>query len=151
MHHPFLQLALLASITVLGPASSYAEAADAEDHREPAGVENAEKIVMKITDQGLVPSTLTLRSLDGSVFFVNTTRDSLATLNVDFAGKRAHCASGNMELKENGTLGSKAPIGPRDFAIACFPQPGTYAVRAFGINGKDQATVGEVRVEGSKR
>lgn len=109
-------------------------------------VENAQKEVVKITSNGFIPNEITLSKPDASVFFVNTTTDSLITLEIDFGNKTAHCASGNMGLKE-GVLRSIKPIAPKDFAITCFPEKGNYKVTAFGITGKNTPVTSQVIVK----
>jgi len=99
---------------------------------------------MKITPAGFEPAQLSFSQLDSSVFFVNSTLDSLLSLEVDFGPKRAHCASENIEF-EGGVMRSKVPLAPQDFAIICFPERGTYEVVARGITGKPKV-VGKVVV-----
>ena len=133
----------LAGLTFAFPTRN-AAAESQDDHAE---VGNAEKKVVLISDQGFDPPVMKLKTLDGSVFFVNNTKDSLVTLNIDFGGKRAHCASGNLELSPQHQLVSKSPIAPKDFAFLCFPEKGKYAARAYGVKGKKDAVVGAVEVE----
>ena len=108
-------------------------------------LDDSTKEVVKITDQGLVPPVLTFSKLDGSVFFVNATADSLVTVKVDFGAHAAHCASPNLKL-DSGVMRSTSPIGPRDFALMCFPSAGTYAVTVEGV-GKRPALTGTVIVQ----
>lgn len=109
-------------------------------------VEAAAKETMKLTEHGVVPSTLRLKKLDGSVFFVNSTKAGLATVEVSFGERRVHCASENMKF-ENGVMHSLKPIGPRDFALMCFPDKGTYTVTVHGVDGTSKAYSGQVIVE----
>jgi len=97
----------------------------------------AVKEIVKVTPTGLEPATVTLRKLDGSVFLVNTTKESLLTFEIDFGEKHPHCASGNLTYDPaSGMMRSTKPVGPRDFALACFPDPGSYPVKVFGIGAK---------------
>ncbi len=114
---------------------------------EQSTLGNAEKKVMLISERGFDPPVMKLKTLDGSVFFVNSTKDSLITLDVDFGGKHAHCASGNMELSPSHALVSKAPIAPRDFALMCFPDKGEYTARAYGVKGRKEPIIGAVVVQ----
>lgn len=107
-------------------------AAAAEDEQRDEELDDAVKEIVKVTDHGLEPATITFDKLDSSVFFVNETKDSLVTLTVDFGKLPAHCASGNMKF-EDGKMKSIEPIGPKDFAIMCFPEKGTYAVKVDGV------------------
>ena len=115
-----------------------------EAHSEP--MPDAVKEMVKVTDRGLVPPVVTFTKLDSSVFFVNTTKDSLVSLSVNFGDLPAHCASSNMKF-ESGVFRSIAPIGPQDFAILCFPERGTYDVKVGGLGGKGGETIGKVVVQ----
>lgn len=116
---------------------AFAETTQESENQESTrgeAVEAAEKETMKLTEHGIEPQFLTLKSLDASVFFVNTTKAGLASLEIQFSGKRAHCASENMKM-ENGVMKSIKPIGPHDFALLCFPEKGDYQIRVQGIDG----------------
>ncbi len=107
----------------------------------------AEKEVMKITEKGMIPSSLSLKTLDASVFFVNATSDALITLETDFGKRRVHCASSNMKYESSGRMRSTKPIGPKDFAIMCFPERGEYVVTAYGVRSDRKPVVGKVIIE----
>ncbi len=128
-----------AALTVL-PA-----AADEAPYQGGTELPSPNKLIVKVTDKGLVPSTITLDKLDSSVFFVNTTNDSLVTVAVDFGSHEGHCASGNLKF-ENGVMHSVEPIGPKDFAVTCFPQAGTYNVKVEGIGGRKAPVTGKIVV-----
>ena len=110
-------------------------------------IESAQKEVVKVTSKGLEPSTMKLSKLDASVFFVNATKDSLVTVDVNFGGKKAHCASSNMKFNTEGHMHSVEPVGPKDFALMCFPEKGTYPVQVFGVLPNNQPLNGAVIVE----
>ena len=93
------------------------------------------KEIMRITASGAMPEQLELRGKDGSVFLLNGTRDDLLTLSVDFGAHRPHCASSNMKFDSDGVMRSVKPIGPKDFAIMCFPESGTYKISIAGLDG----------------
>ena len=40
-----------------------------------------------------------------------------------------------MKYDDKGVLYSIKPIGPKDFALACFPEKGSYEVTIAGLNG----------------
>jgi hypothetical protein len=105
------------------------------------------KEIVKMTENGFEPSSITLRKLDSSVFFLNSTRDSLVTIQVPFGERKSHCASPNLDIGKDGVIRSKKPIGPRDFALICFPEPGTYKVMAQGVRGGTKEIVGTVNVQ----
>ena len=108
----------------------------------------AEKEVVKISEKGFEPTTMHLKKEDASVFFVNATSDSLLTFEIDFGARRMHCASSNLTQDGHGVLRSSKPVGPKDFALTCFPEKGKYQVKAFGVKGKKDAFIGTVEVEG---
>jgi len=107
----------------------------------------AEKEIVKLTDRGIDPQTIILKTMDSSVFFVNVTKDSLITLNVDYGKHRLHCASSNMKFDSNGVMKTLRPIGPQDFAIMCFPEQGTYTVSVQGLGGNSKEHKSQVVVE----
>ena len=106
----------------------------------------AVKEIVKLTEGGFLPATLSLRKLDGSVFFLNATPDSLLTLQVDFRGHKTHCASPNLKIGEDGVIRSVKPIGPKDFALMCFPEIGTYKVTVEGVRGMASPVSGTIAV-----
>ena len=103
----------------------------------------AEKRVVQITANGLVPSSIELTKSDSSVFFVNASKLGRGVA-IEFGPRRKHCWTKNMEVLENGTIQTKSPVPPQDFALVCFPEPGRYAVRVLGEGVHNQ--VGEVIV-----
>lgn len=113
----------------------------------PDEVQKAEKETVKISNAGMIPQTLTLKLLDSSVFFINTTPDSLITLDADFGKRRVHCASSNMKYTPEGHMRSSEPIGPKDFALMCFPEKGIYTITAYGVAGSKKPITGRVIVE----
>ena len=98
-------------------------------------LEEAEKLVLKVSETGFEPKTITLQKSDSSIFVVNSSKASLLTLKVDFKGRKSHCASPNLVFRD-GVLTSKIPIGPKDFALFCIPDPGTYEIVAYGLTDK---------------
>ena len=104
-----------------------------------------EKEIILISDEGIVPEQVVLNKLDGSVFFVNATRSSLLTFQIEFGEHRPHCASGNLKYDKNRkALRSIEPVGPKDFALLCFPEKGTYPAKISGLdNGR---RVGAVKI-----
>lgn len=106
---------------------------------------SAQKEVVKVSEKGFEPSLLKLQREDASVFFVNTTSDALLTFEIDFAKRRAHCATSNMKLDSDGILRSAKPVGPKDFALTCFPEKGSYRVTVHGL--RNQSATGTIVVE----
>ena len=150
-----LSLTTVAASILIAPLlgiSAKAEEVKAPAHNHEAGEAHSEpmpdavKEMVKVTDHGLVPPVVTFKKLDSSVFFVNTTKDSLVSLSVNFGDLPAHCASSNMKF-ESGVFRSIAPIGPQDFAILCFPERGTYDVKVGGLGTKGGEIIGKVVVQ----
>ena len=138
----FLSCALLLNIFCC-PALSRAEVSG---DQPGLAVEAAQKEIVAIGPDGILPAQLVLTKEDASVFFVNTSADALLSLQVDFGKRRAHCASSNMSYDEKGLLKSSQPIGPKDFAIMCFPERGEYTVTVFGVGGSLKPKTGIISV-----
>lgn len=109
-------------------------------------LERSVKELMKVDERGIHPATLTLEKLDSSLFILNATDDSLISVSIDFAGKRAHCASENMRLTKEGTLTTVSPIGPRDFVVLCLPEQGSYPIRVQGVAGRPKPLEAKVNI-----
>jgi len=107
----------------------------------------SKKQILKLSDAGLEPQTLKMTTDDSIVFFLNDTNDSLTSLEVDFRGKTAHCASANMVAEEDGFVRSTKPFGPKDFATTCFHAPGTYAYTVYGLKQNPKGIKGTIVVE----
>ena len=107
--------------------------------------QEAEKVIVKIANP--LPKQIKLNKLDASVFFVNTTSDSLITLAISFEKRKVHCSSPNMKWsKEDRVLRSSEAISPKDFAVMCFPDSGTYNVSIYGLNKDGSASITKVIV-----
>ncbi len=139
---PLLHIAATFLLVALTPAALFAE--ESHEHTQP--LEEPVKEIMKVTDAGLVPSKVLFHKLDSSLFFVNASEDSLINVTVRFGSKQPHCASSNMKF-EDGSMHSVKPIGPKDFAIMCFPEKGTYEVLVEGLASKPGKVIGQVVVE----
>jgi hypothetical protein len=84
---------------------------------------------------------------DSIAFFLNDSTDSLATLEVKFGARAAHCASANMKIGDDGVIRSVRPIGPKDFASTCFHDQGTYEYTVFGLGKDTHGVKGTIVVE----
>ena len=82
---------------------------------------------------------------DSILFFLNSSKDSLATIEIESLGKATHCSSSNLQIALDHEVRSQRPIGPRDFATVCFHDRGTYLYRVNGLNGKE--FTGTIEVE----
>ncbi len=103
--------------------------------------------IIKLTDKGLVPSTLHTRLVDKIVFFVNDTKESLTTMRIDFGKKITHCASTNLKIGEDGVISSVKPFAPRDFATICVHETGQYAFSVYGVGNNEKGMQGKIIVE----
>lgn len=105
---------------------------------------DSKNYIVKLTDAGLEPKLLELRPDDSVVFFLNNTKDALASLEVNFKGKTMHCASSNMRVDNDEILRSTSPFGPQDFATTCFHSPGEYTYKVYGLPNNPQGISGRV-------
>lgn len=103
--------------------------------------------IIKLLDQGIEPSALRMKKEDSIVFFLNSTTDSLATLEIDYGGHTTHCASSNLQVNKNGTVTSARPIEPKNFASVCFHDPGKYPFKIFGLKSRPEGVSAEIVVE----
>ena len=139
-----MKILLTLAFVLLSMANAYS---DDTTPPPPLEIESAVKEIVKLTDEGPSPSQIVLHKLDSSVFFVNSTKDSLLTLRVDFGKKMTHCASPNLKMGEDGVIQSVKPIAPKDFALMCFPEKGEYQVQFQGLSKFPKGTVGTVVIE----
>jgi hypothetical protein len=101
----------------------------------------SEKVVVKITESGLSPSKITLKSHDGSVFFLNATKNTSVAFEMTWGNRAAHCASPNLLLGKDGVLRSVYPIQPQDFSVICFPETGEYHYKVLSVSQSDQKNI----------
>ncbi len=123
--------------------SSFTSAAE----KQSTDIPIQENKIIKLTDRGIVPSSLTMKVEDSIIFLLNDTTDSLATLAIDFGEKKTHCASSNLTIVRNGVIQSARPFGPRDFATTCFHEKGTYPYTIYGLKQKPKGVTGNIIVE----
>jgi hypothetical protein len=102
--------------------------------------------MLSVTDRGSDPGSIELERRGSLVFFRNGTSDSLVRVEVDYGARRAYCSTGRMAMGEDGTVRSRVPLQPGGFATVCFPDPGTYPVRFFGVRGKKGPVMAQVVV-----
>lgn len=136
---------LLFSLTLISSAS-------AAEQKQPAPGGNISKLpdsqnqIVKLTDRGVEPSTLTMKQDDVIVFFLNESSDSLATLQVDFGMKATHCATSNLKIGDGGKVSSVRPFGPTDFASICLHDLGTYDFKVFGLKNNPKGIASKIVV-----
>ena len=138
-----MRKAFIFSLALTLTASFYT-VARAEEFAAP-GVSNNKLI--KFTDHGIVPDSLTMKRDDGLVFFLNSTAKSNLKLELDYSGHHTHCATSNLDLGDDGVARSKRPIPPQDFALVCFPDAGNYELKVYGLPGKSKNSVVKILVE----
>ena len=107
-------------------------------------IPDAKKELVALTPQGPMPASIEIGERDSSVFFLNRTPDALLSLEIDFGTRRVHCWSPNFKPDETGKMKTLSPIAPRDFAITCFPEAGTYSYIVRGLPSKPSGVRGEV-------
>ena len=140
----------LSSMIILCGLCLFSDMAIAETNTSTALLKTAAdstNMVLKVTDSGLVPSTLKLGKAGGSVFFLNNSSDSLLNVEVEYGAHPGYCATGKMEMQKDGIFRSRAPLAPKTFLSICFPQPGTYPVRVLGLRSQPKGLTGTVIVE----
>ena len=112
-----------------------------------APLEIAHKELMKVTDQGLVPSEIVLEQNDSSVFLLNMLPNEKLNLTVEFGSKHMHCHSKNLAWDaEKGEMKTTTPVSPQDFAVLCFPESGVYPIVVESASGKKLKLSGTVKV-----
>jgi hypothetical protein len=107
-------------------------------------IPDAQKEIVSIGMKGISPRSLTISKLDASVFFLNKTKSDRFSLEIDFGKNRVHCSSPNLELGDDGVMRTKEPLRPKDFAIMCFPQAGSYSVLVTGLEKPNEQLRGEI-------
>ena len=132
----------LAMIVLIGVTS--VASANNEDSKSAPISQNA---LIAISNNGITPSTIHFKQMDGLLFFINNTDDALITLKVNFGTHKMHCASDTMVLGKDGFIASKEPIGPKDFVSMCFPDIGRYEFVVYGVPKKAKGVEGVIIVE----
>ena len=117
----------------------------APDTLPPASNIQGQMIV--ITDSGLEPRDITISREERVAFFVNNSKESLITIEVDFGKNTTHCASKNLEITEDGKVRSIKPVAPKDFATTCFHESGRYPFTVNGIQGQADGVRGTITVQ----
>jgi hypothetical protein len=103
--------------------------------------------MISITDAGVQPLSIAIKKGDGIAFFLNDTKDSLVTLDINYGKLTTHCASSNLSIGDDGIIRSKAPIAPKDFASTCFHDSGSYAFTVYGLKGSPAGVKGSIVIE----
>ena len=103
--------------------------------------------IISVTESGLNPSTLHISENDKFIFFLNDSSDSLVTIAVNYSKHATHCASGNLKIQDNGTIRSTEQIAPKDFAGACFHDPGSYAFTVQGLRSRPEGLKGTIIIK----
>ena len=138
---PTLVLTFLLSLSIVTVVATASAAAP------PQQMPVSQKPILKLTDNGLEQSVLHMTTDDSVLFFLNDTKDSLTSLEIDFRGQTAHCASSNMKAADDGFIRSSTPFGPHDFATTCFHSKGAYEYTVYGLKPKPSGIKGKIIVE----
>ncbi len=138
-----LPTVLVATVLLLVLAGTPA----AEDELPAATLPVSSNGVIKLGDAGLSPSVLEMRREDSLVLFLNDSAESLVTLQINFGTHASHCASENLTIGPDGVIRSSVPIAPKDFATACFHDPGSYSYTAFGLKRSPGGAQGTIVVK----
>lgn len=102
--------------------------------------------VVVISEHGLNPRELEMSAADSTLLFLNKSRDSLLTLEIDYGARETHCASPDLRIEEGGKIRSKRPVPPGDFSSVCFHDRGEYLYTVFGVSGAPAGISGKVVV-----
>ncbi|MCB0321494.1 MAG: hypothetical protein KDD60_11260, partial [Bdellovibrionales bacterium] len=76
--------------------------------------------------------------------------DSLLSIEIDYGAKRTFCSTGKTKLERDGVLRSLEPFSPRGFISVCFPEPGEYPLRVYGIHGNSVPSRGTIIVQANR-
>lgn len=98
-----------------------------------AEVPETNNYVLSVTDGGISPKSISLSKDDSILLFLNKTKESLITIEIDFGSNEIHCSSGNLKKGDDGKLRSARPIAPKDFASTCFHAEGKYPATVYGL------------------
>lgn len=142
----YLILLPLLLVLLVYPKSVFAQTIEELQKNMLDTISPAQKEVIKITEAGLQPAEVELTVVDGSVFFLNTTEDALLNLEVDFGKNRLHCWTPNMAVNKSGVMYTTKPIGPKDFALMCFPEKDNYHFTVKGLKAYPKGLKGVIKV-----
>ena len=138
----FLPSLLLCVVLSYLPTYGTVEAEDSGNALIPGQAQ-----MITISDGGIEPLNLILKKEDALALFLNDSKDSLITLDLAYQKHATHCASSNLTIGDNGLIRSKEPIPPKDFASACFNEPGSYPFTIYGLKGSPAGIKGSITVE----
>lgn len=141
-----LVLIALCMICAVSPAFAAQEPATVKPDSVTVVPDSRNQIV-KLTDKGIEPAELHMKREDSIAFFLNDTKDSLATIEIEFGDKHTHCSSGNLRIIDGGKLTTLRPFGPSDFSTTCFHDPGAYEFTVFGLKPNPKGLKGRIIVE----
>jgi len=120
----FVPSVLLCVVLLYAPSLVQGSDSPNEDQRALTSPSPSQNQVFKITDAGIEPNSLSVKKEDRYIFFLNDSKESLVTLEVNFGRFTTHCSTQNMTIGDDGVVRSVRPIVPKDFAGVCFHDPG---------------------------
>jgi len=139
----FIPSFLLAGVLFVLPATGIF----ADDELPTLSLPESRNKVISLGSSGISPSVLEMKPDDGIVLFLNDSADALVTLDLNFGKHATHCASDNLKIGDDGVIRSTQPIAPKDFATACFHDPGTYSYTIYGLKQAPQGLKGSIVVK----
>jgi hypothetical protein len=141
----FITLSLCLSLTV-APSTAISQTPTLQEPNSSTNAVSRNQII-KFTDRGILPSSLRIKKEDSIVFFLNDTKDSLVSLEIDFADKATHCGGAKLQTGKNGKVSTSRPFGPNDFTSTCFHERGEYPFIVYGVPSNPQGLKSSVTVE----
>ncbi len=136
------------AVSLLVAAASFATVARADGDDAPApGLPESKNQTMRLTDDGIEPSTLKLRPQDSVVFLLNDTTDSLLNFELNFGEHITHCNGGILRAQEHGRVASTKPLEPRNFVTTCFHEKGSYPIVVYGMKKHPKGLTATIIVE----
>jgi hypothetical protein len=145
--YTFIPSILLSVVLLYTPSIVQGSEPQSEDQRALTSLSPSQNQVFKITDTGLEPNSLSVKKEDRYIFFLNDSKESLVTLEVNFGRFTTHCSTQNMTIGDDGVVRSVRPIAPKDFAGVCFHDPGTLEFTVRGIKSYPQGIKGSLHIE----
>ncbi|MCO6431093.1 MAG: hypothetical protein J5J00_09555 [Deltaproteobacteria bacterium] len=142
-----ISLYISAAVCFLLPGQALAIEAGSSSPTGEIIVPDSRNQIIKLSDKGIEPPVLEMKREDSIVFFLNQSKDSLATIEIDFKDKHTHCSSGNMSIIGGGKISSLRPFGPNDFSTTCFHDPGSYTFIVYGLKAKPEGIKGTILVK----
>lgn len=135
MNQPLHPLIVFCIALAFSATSGFCETTSGTNSDSIHKIEPTVNKIVKITDSGITPKTISIGKRGSLLFFYNETRNSLVNVEVDYGDRKVFCSTGKMMMGKDGVVRSKEPFSPRSFATVCFPDAGSYKLTAYGVAG----------------